>query len=475
MGINRRIAAAVLVALFPLSLSATPVAVTVPKKSVQDLLNAASPVLNENPLGYVQAYDSPFQYQQRPYSAPVKQSIKIPTPAIKEALKGTLKTNAAAVAMHAAMAGAVAAVGWVIDEAGQPVKKVASDPIQGSGPNDYYWQQSGRPKTGSASQSCNEFATWMNSNLYEYKVASVSVTGSSSRCVLDRTEKSTGNTQSSIQTITPSRYGSTCPSGANYDNVTGACVKYGYAPVSDPDYDLFDSYVGSATPDLKSKLANEACKASLSPQRCYQSLQDAASFLNSGPSSIKGPSSSSVTTKKNADGTTSTTTTNTQTNFDMNYSSDGFTANPNKVTTTTNPDGSTTETVEKEQDNSTTVQKPGDPEEEGDDPLDKEYTFTDPKMPEVPSFYEQKYPKGLQSVWDDNKARFDNSAFISFMKSFVPSFSGSCPTWGLAMNILPQASYGYFNFASICYVFDFVKVVIIATAVFTARKIMFGG
>lgn len=474
MGIYRWYSAAVLTVVIATNAIATPVAVTVPKKSIQDLLNNANPVLNENPIGYVQAYDSPFQYQQRPYSAPVKQKITIPTPAIKDAVKGALKQQAAVAVASAAISAAVAAAGWVIDEAGKPVKKVASDPIQGSGPNDYYWQQSGRPTTASASASCNEYAAWMSGTINEYKITSVSVSGSSARCEMQGTDLRTKE-KFNWGTVTPSRYGSTCPSGANYDNVTGGCVKYGYAPVSDPDYDVFDSYVGSATPDLKSKLANEACKASLSPQRCYQSLQDAASFLNSGPSSIKGPSSSSVTTNKNADGTTSTTTTNTQTNFDMNYSSDGFTANPNKVTTTKNPDGSTTETVEKEEDNSTTVQKPGEPDEEREDPLDKEYTFTNPDMPKVPSFYEQKYPDGLKSVWDDNKSRFDSSAFISFMKSFVPSFSGSCPTWGLPMNIMAQASYGYVTFANICYVFDFVKVVIIATAVFTARKIMFGG
>lgn len=472
MGIYLRYSAALLVVAFSTSVNAATITVPVAKKSVQDLLNSANPVLNENPIGYVQAYDSPFQYQQRPYSVPVKQKITIPTPAIKDAVKGALKQQAAVAVASAAISAAVAAAGWVIDEAGKPVvksdgKPPAAVPAQGEA----YWQSSSNTATKSydASTSCNliDYAK-LGYKSFDHVEASTSTT---SRCMGTVIQ----NGQTKVQQYaTVTLFPGNCPKDATFVAGVG-CVFSSTRPLQDADYETLTSVIGNQSSDMKARLAKDACKASLAPERCYQALQDAASFLNSGPSSIQGPTSNSTTTKKNVDGTSSITTTTSDTKFNTEYNSDGVTLKPEKTTTTKNPDGSTTETVEKEEDNSTTVQKPGDPEEEGDDPLNKEYTFTNPDMPEVPSFYEQKYPDGLKSVWDDNKARFDNSAFISFMKSFVPSFSGSCPTWGLPMNIMAQASYGYVTFANICYVFDFVKLVIIATAVFTARKIMFGG
>lgn len=465
MGIYRWYSAALLVVVMTTSAMAATITTSVPRASVETLLKNASPVLNENPLGYVQAYDSPFQYQQRPYSAPVKQSIKIPTPAIKDALKGALKQQAAVAVATAAVSAAVAAAGWVIDEAGQPVKKIPGGTTTNDGSSGtYYWTVGSiSQKFPTSTDACYAFQKQRSGDSYKNR----SVDETTFYCLVY-------SGSSAIDESYVNRGGSTCSSGSNYNSSDGGCYAPSTTALVDSDYDSLTSIIDNQDSPTKAAIADAACKASTSPARCYQALQDAASFLNSGPSSIKGPTTSSVSTTKNADGTTSTTTTSSQTNFDMQYTGDKVSATPTKTTTTKNPDGSVTETEEKEDDNSTTVQTPGE-EEEGEDPLEKEYTFANPDMPKVSSFYEQKYPDGLKSVWDDNKSRFDNSAFISFMRSFVPSFSGSCPTWGLPMNIMAQASYGYVTFANICYVFDFVKIVIIATAAFTARKIMFGG
>ncbi|NMZ63916.1 hypothetical protein HBN99_06205 [Pseudomonas oryzihabitans] len=460
MGIYRWYSAALLVVALVTSANAATVTTIVPRKSVQDLLNAANPVLNENPLGYVQAYDSPFQYQQRPYSVPVQQKVTIPSVAIKDAVKGALRQQAAVAVATAAVSAAVAAAGWVIDEAGQPVKKIG-DP--NSIPGQFYDASGSYGKDGKT--ACSLAASkWFGGTTGDYREnwpnagSNSCIFGSGGYVAVDVRQCSAGTTMN---------YASQkCESG--YEEPAGT------APLTDADYDTLTTYIDGQSAKFRADLAKAACQSSLAPERCYKALQDAASFLNSAPSTIQGPTSSSVTTHKNADGTISTTTTNSDTKFKVEVDGDKVSVKPEKTTTTKNPDGSVSETKEEDEDNSVTVQKPGE-EEEKDDPLEKEYTFTNPDMPEVPSFYEQKYPDGLKSVWDDNKGRFDNSAFISFMKSFVPSFSGSCPTWGLPMNIMAQASFGYVTFANICYVFDFVKVVIIATAVFTARKIMFGG
>lgn len=458
MGIYRWYSAALLVLAFATTANASTITLPVPKKSVEDLLKAASPVLNENPLGYVQAYDSPFQYQQRSYSVPVQQKVVIPDSAFKSTVKAGLKANAAAVAVDVAMAGALAAVGWVMKD-GVLVKPLASDPNDKPSDGTYFIYTHSvdlnYSYAATKAASCAKFAAGNGWKTPTFQNNSCYVPGAGTYYFGAAPNK--------------------CSSGYIGDGST--CVAFSApqtVPVTESDYPSLDQPLSALGAQQKANLLKTACAASLSPSRCYQDLQNFASFLNSGPSSIQGPTSSSTTTHKNADGTSSTTTTTSDTKFKTEYSSDGVTVKPEKTTTTKNPDGSTSETVEKDEDNSTTVQKPGETDEK-ENPLDKDYTFTNPDMPKVPSFYEQKYPDGLKSVWDDNKSRFDNSAFISFMKSFVPSFSGSCPTWGLPMNIMAQASYGYVTFANICYVFDFVKIVIIATAVFTARKIMFGG
>jgi len=64
---------------------------------------------------------------------------------------------------------------------------------------------------------------------------------------------------------------------------------------------------------------------------------------------------------------------------------------------------------------------------------------------------------------------------MQFLQGFVPSFSGSCPSFGLGFNIASWANYGTIQFSSICYVLDFVKIILLVTALFTFRKVTFGG
>ena len=151
----------------------------------------------------------------------------------------------------------------------------------------------------------------------------------------------------------------------------------------------------------------------------------------------------------------------------FNYGSNYFDTNTTTTTTTTK-DGQIVST-ETQQDTTPPTEPSPEPETE------PEYTFTDSPMPEVPSFYTQKYPDGLSGVWDDAKADFEQSEFMDFLHSFVPSFSGTCPTWSMSFSIGNMASLGSHDFANLCYVFDFIKVCMLLGAVFLSRSLIFGG
>lgn len=220
-----------------------------------------------------------------------------------------------------------------------------------------------------------------------------------------------------------------------------------------------DNVIPSADPDWIRSIASEACQGALNPEACITSLVSSGPNL-SGPTAVQGPKTTTTTT-----GPAGTTTTTTNTNYTVVYGpSNTYTYNTNKTTTVTKPDG-TTET-------STETSTPDSPDQETPD---EQYSFEDAAFPEVKPFYEQKYPDGLQGVWDQKKSQVDSSEFMSFLSGFVPSFSGSCPAFGLSFHIASWANYGNVSFSSLCYVFDFVKVVLLVSALFLCRALTFGG
>lgn len=182
-----------------------------------------------------------------------------------------------------------------------------------------------------------------------------------------------------------------------------------------------------------------------------------------GPASVQGPKTTTTSTGPNG-----TTTTTRDTQHDLDYSNpDGVVVRDRTTTTTTYPDGNTT-TDTTVDDGPVVGAKP-------EDNLDLDGSFTDTPFPEVEPFYEQKYPDGLEGVWAARKAEFEDSAFMDFLGSFVPSFSGSCPAWSFNVNVASWAQFGIHDFQSLCWVFDFVKVVLLVSAAFLCRALIFGG
>ena len=342
-------------------------------------------------------------------------------------------------------------IGAIMDEAGNvKIKSTAEDTSLGG----YYWalSSSAQPRYPSAQTACEQSSAALPAtNPYRNFTHLQWDSATQAGCGIDN---------GSGRNATYNRYGSSCPAGATYNAARGSCDVTAYVPATAENTGAVDSVIPAADPDWIKRIASEACQGALNPAACITGITD-PTYL-SGPTTVQGPKTTTTTT-----GPAGTTTTTTDTKWTVTYGPNYFTYTPHTTTTTTKPDG-TTET-------STTTPASDSPDQEEPDNPDEQYSFEDSAFPEVKPFYEQKYPGGLQGVWDQKKSQVDSSEFISFLSGFVPSFSGSCPSFGLSFHIASWANYGNVSFSSLCYVFDFVKVVLLVSALFLCRALTFGG
>lgn len=244
-------------------------------------------------------------------------------------------------------------------------------------------------------------------------------------------------------------------------------------PFGDSDYQMLQTALEQAqNSEWVRDLVRASCDGSLNPAACYDDLSSWGPM--NGPAAQSDPPRTQTTTTQYPDGSSSTTTTGTQNNYTYNYG-DTFFDVTTTTTTTTNTDGqtTTTTTTDEQPQGETPTDTENAPDEQPEEEPD--YQFTDSEFPEIEPFYDQQYPDGLEGVWNDRIAELENSPFLDFLQSFIPTFSGSCPSFGLDFNIGSWLSAGHIEFASLCYVFDFIKIILLVTAVFTARALIFGG
>ncbi|MCS8518072.1 hypothetical protein [Pseudomonas aeruginosa] len=468
MGIYRRYAAAFLAFAFFLSsevsYSATRKSVTVPSASVVARGGGSPSVFGPS----LKIPGQPgVEYIPRSGGGASGVPIKIiPTIdfSIPRTIKGgvsSLKGGVAGVAATAAMAMALDKIGGFIDENGKPVIKKP----QGEVPIDVFGYRS------SAWSFCNTsiypspmgYMACAQPRIESYVSSTISyklqpVPNSSGYRVLWTNDKTGQESQFYVEAV------GNCP-GILVDST---CYQEEViSPFTDSDYDsLTDTLLGVVDPNWLKDLLTATCEGSLNPAACYDQMSETTHL--SGPSSVTGPKTSSTTTTTNPDGTTSTTTKDTQTKYEIKYG-DNYIDYTETTTTTTTKDGDKTEeTTTTDTDDVTTEVPPEEKEEEGG-------SFEDSEFPEVKPFYEQKYEDGLEGVWRDKRAEFEDTEFMKFLQGFIPSFSGRCPAFGLDMNIASWANYGYQQFGSICYVLDFVKAILMVSALFLCRALIFGG
>lgn len=332
------------------------------------------------------------------------------------------------------------------------------------GPNDYYWTHAAAPgstKGATAGESCQLFVQYANTNYspgngrtYTQKSLTY-VSDIRFTCVITGTTSSGSSTD---LTDNVTRAGTQCPDGSSYVSSTGSCVGNTgqYRPATDADYDLMEAAAAAKDSEWLKERLKEHCEGSISPGKCYESLRDSVKLQ--GPASVTESGPTTTTTSP-----AGTTTTTTNTRFDIKYGDNYYDYRQTKTTIITKPDGTTETQTETEPE---TEQ----PKEQEPDP-----TFSDSALPQIEPFYDPIYKVGLGGVWSQRMNEIDSSPFVSFMHSFVPSFSSSCPSFSLNFNIASWANFGTISFWSLCWVFDFVKVCILVTAMFLCRAVIFGG
>jgi hypothetical protein len=177
-------------------------------------------------------------------------------------------------------------------------------------------------------------------------------------------------------------------------------------------------------------------------------------------STVSGPSSQpgerTVTTGKNAQGEPTTTTK--QTTHNYTYNNNNVTHNTTTTTTTVN-------NITNQIENETTEETENKPDE----------SATDSPLPEVPDLYERKYPDGIKGVWDTKSAAIMQSPLFSLASGMVPTIGdGGCPQWSLPVDI-GIIDFGVYDISLPCNVWAFVRIVILITALFLVRRLIFGG
>ena len=394
----------------------------------------------------------------------VKPQIVVPKSNILASLKSGLKVNPGQLVLTATVAAAVGAVGWVMSDDNTKLQRTRQEidgkPVNSTG-NTF------NPQSICTSLPYSETINQLHVTTYHGGTYAVSVFSSPSAAFSSGYDQKT--TSCAGVPGYPYSNGNWPYSGAKL--ITPTQIQEVKTDLTQSDFEKIDPWVSSQSATWLSGLIKDVCNGSLNPGACYSQMADRSKDMITGPTVLAGPVTSKTTSTTNPDGSVSTKVESTATNYSFDYGKNYFDVDTEKKTTTTvdgQPVSETTET-----DDSPIEEVPDTPQEEQEP--EPEYTFEDSPFPEVEPFYEQKYPDGLQGVWDQAKADIDNSNFLSFLRSFVPSFSGSCPSFGMSFAIGSMANFGTHEFQSLCYVFDFIKVILMVSAVFLARQLTFGG
>lgn len=100
----------------------------------------------------------------------------------------------------------------------------------------------------------------------------------------------------------------------------------------------------------------------------------------------------------------------------------------------------------------------------------------DVASPAIPGLYTRKYPDGITGVWTARTAELNASPLFNLLQTMTPTIatSNGCPQFSIPAQVGPL-KFGTGSFGPPCYVWDFCKVVVLLTAAFLARALIFGG
>jgi hypothetical protein len=234
-----------------------------------------------------------------------------------------------------------------------------------------------------------------------------------------------------------------CAAGLNRNPANGQCL----APASKTDDEasvLAGPYFSPADAEnlvREIDQLGETAKIEAEPQEV------------TGPASVTSPEQTQTTKDANQQVTGSVTNTTTINNT---YNQNTWNYSISNKTETKDAQGQTVDTKEETVDDSLSV--------------------NDSPLPEVPKLYTRKYPQGLQGVWNTQKAQLTASGLAGLQSVFVPTIAGGqCPSWTINANIGPHMNFGSGSVSPPCWIWDAIKVIFVITALFLARRLVFGG
>lgn len=101
---------------------------------------------------------------------------------------------------------------------------------------------------------------------------------------------------------------------------------------------------------------------------------------------------------------------------------------------------------------------------------------TDKPLPDQPKLYEPKYPDGITGLWNSKLQEIKATPLFNLAPSLLPNVSaGTCPSWKVDLSIDGWTNAGLQDVSPPCWVWDVAKLVIIASALLLARRLIFGG
>lgn len=166
-------------------------------------------------------------------------------------------------------------------------------------------------------------------------------------------------------------------------------------------------------------------------------------------------------TKKTTDPKTGASHTHTTT------SSTGGMAGPAGTGTSTENDGKPTDAG----DGSGDGDGDGDGDCEGSECAPGEFPGTD-------GLYEKKYEGGIQGVLNQRFSEIRDTPLFQLGNTLVPTSvpnSGACTPFSFSMNIGPGMNFGTSSIQVPCYVWSFIRIVMLISAFLLARRLIFGG
>lgn len=109
--------------------------------------------------------------------------------------------------------------------------------------------------------------------------------------------------------------------------------------------------------------------------------------------------------------------------------------------------------------------------------LDLTGTVTDSPLAPPPDLYTRQYPEGLRGVWNGKIAAIKATPLFALAAGLVPSWGdGGCPVWTLpASPLVPGFAFPGGDISIPCWVWSALRIVIIITALFLCRALIFGG